>query len=55
MRDTPVCRNYAETLLAVAEKEKQVQRYGELIETVAGVFMADPKLKGIFKIGRAHV
>jgi F-type H+-transporting ATPase subunit delta len=48
VRDVPVCRNYAETLLAVAEKERQVARYGELIETVAGVFMADPKLKGIF-------
>jgi F-type H+-transporting ATPase subunit delta len=48
VRDAPVCRNYAETLLAVAEKEQQVKRYGELIETVAGVFMADPKLKGIF-------
>ena len=48
MRDAPVCRNYAETLLAVAEKEQQVERYGELIETVAGVFMADPKLQGIF-------
>ena len=48
MRDAPVCRNYAETLLAVAVKERQVDRYGDLIETVAGVFMADPKLKGIF-------
>ncbi len=48
MRDAPVCRNYAETLLAVAEKEGQVAQYGALIETVAGVFAADPKLKGIF-------
>ena len=48
MRDAPVCRNYAETLLAVAEKEQQVAQYGELIDAVAGVFAADPKLKGIF-------
>lgn len=48
MRDTAVCRNYAETLLALAQKERQIERYGELIDTVAGVFAADPKLKGIF-------
>ena len=48
MRDAAVCRNYAETLLAVAAKEGEVERYGGLIDTVAGVFMADPRLKGIF-------
>ena len=48
MRDAPVCRNYAETLLAVAEKEQQVERYGELIDTVAGVLAADPALRGVF-------
>jgi F-type H+-transporting ATPase subunit delta len=48
VRDTAVCRNYAETLLAVAEKERQVERYGELIDTVAGVLAADPALRGVF-------
>jgi len=48
VRDTAVCRNYAETLLAVAEREQQVERYGELIETVAGVLAADPALRGVF-------
>ena len=48
MRDTAVCRNYAETLLAVAEKEGQVERYGELLDTVAGVLAADPALTGVF-------
>ncbi len=48
MRDTAVCRNYAETLLAVAEKERQVERYGELIYAVAGVLAADAKLQGVF-------
>ena len=48
MRDTAVCRNYAETLLAVAEKERQVERYGELLDTVAGVLVADPALRGVF-------
>ena len=48
MRDTAVCRNYAETLLVVAEKEQMVERYGELIGTVAGVLAADPALRGVF-------
>ena len=48
MRDAAVCRNYAETLLAVAEKEGKVERYGELIDAVAGVMAADPALHGVF-------
>jgi F-type H+-transporting ATPase subunit delta len=48
VRDTAVCRNYAETLLTVAEKERQVGRYGELIDAVAGVLAADPALTGVF-------
>ena len=48
MRDTGISRNYSETLLAVAEKERQVKRYGELIAVVAGVFTADPALMSIF-------
>lgn len=48
MRDTAVCRNYAETLLALAQKERQIERYGELIDTVAAVMKADPALHGVF-------
>jgi len=48
VRDTAVCRNYAETLLAVAVKERQVERYGDLIDTVAAVLRADPALHGVF-------
>ena len=48
MRDTAVCRNYAETLLAVAEKDGKVERYGDLIDAVAGVMAADPALHGVF-------
>ena len=48
MRDTAICRNYAETLLAVAAKEQRIERYGELIDTVAGVLAADPALRGVF-------
>ncbi len=48
MRDTAVCRNYAETLLAVAEGEQAVERYGELIAAVGGVLAADPALRAVF-------
>jgi F-type H+-transporting ATPase subunit delta len=48
VRDSTVSRNYAETLLAVAEREKQVERFGELIDAVAGVLVADPGLRGVF-------
>lgn len=42
MRDTLVARNYAEALLAVAAKEQAVERYGELLDVVAGIVKADP-------------
>jgi F-type H+-transporting ATPase subunit delta len=48
VRDSTVSRNYAETLLAVAEREGQVERFGVLIDAVAGVLAADPALKGVF-------
>lgn len=48
MRDSTVCRNYAETLLAVAEREKKVERFGALIDAVAGVLAGDPALQGVF-------
>jgi len=48
VRDTAVCRNYAETLLAVAERDGKIERYGELIDAVGGVLAADPALHGVF-------
>jgi F-type H+-transporting ATPase subunit delta len=48
VRDSTVCRNYAEALLVVAEREQQVERFGELIGAVAGVLAATPALQGIF-------
>ncbi len=48
MRDSTVCRNYAETLLALGERERQVERFSDLIATVAGVLAADPALQGVF-------
>jgi len=48
VRDATVARNYAEALLAMARRHDVVERCGELIDGVAGVLAADPKLEGIF-------
>ncbi len=48
MRATTVARNYAEALLEVAQRERGVERCGELLDAVAGVFAADPQLRGVF-------
>lgn len=48
MRNATVARNYAEALLAMAQRHDVVERCGELIDGVAGVLVADPKLQGIF-------
>ncbi len=48
MRNATVARNYAEALLATARRHDVVERCGELIDGVAGVLAADPKLQGIF-------
>jgi F-type H+-transporting ATPase subunit delta len=48
VRDATVARNYAEALLATAQRHGVVERCGELIDGVAGVLAADPKLQGIF-------
>lgn len=41
MKDSLVARNYAEALIAAAVKEQAVERYGELLDAVAGVVKAD--------------
>jgi len=48
VRNATVARNYAEALLATARRHDVVERCGELIDGVAGVLAADPKLQGIF-------
>jgi F-type H+-transporting ATPase subunit delta len=42
-----VARNYAEALLATAEKAKAVERFGELLDALAGATDADPTLKAV--------
>jgi F-type H+-transporting ATPase subunit delta len=48
VRNATVARNYAEALLATARRHDVVEQCGELIDGVAGVLEADPKLQGIF-------
>lgn len=48
MRAATVARNYAEALLETARREGTVERCGELMDAVAGVFAADPQLRGVF-------
>ena len=48
MRATTVARNYAEALLEAARPGGLVERCGDLLDAVAGVFAADPQLRGVF-------
>jgi F-type H+-transporting ATPase subunit delta len=48
VKNQTVARNYAEALLATARRHDVVERCGELIDGVAGVLAADPKLQAIF-------
>ena len=45
MRDESVARNYAETLMALAERHEGVEAYGQLIEDFAGLLHRNPRLK----------
>lgn len=47
MKQSLVARNYAEALLAAALKAKAVERFGELLDAVAGATQSDPTLKAV--------
>jgi F-type H+-transporting ATPase subunit delta len=60
VRDETVARNYAETLLALAERHEGIDRYGEGIQMVArllgesaefGLFLATPRISSAAKKG----
>lgn len=54
MRNTVVARNYAEALIAVAQKENAVERFGELLDAVAGVFETNPAVQGVLMSPRVR-
>ena len=47
MKDSLVARNYAEALIAVAVKEQAVERFGGLLDVLAGIAKADPTVHAV--------
>src|SRR4051812_47496991 len=45
MRDTTIARNYAETLLELARRNKDLRGWGSLITDVANALGQNPKLR----------
>lgn len=45
MREPTIARNYAEALLELAEREGEIETYGELIEAIAGAVEADERIR----------
>lgn len=54
MKDTVVARNYAEALIAVAQKENTVERCGDLLDAVAGVFETNPAVQAVLMSPRVR-
>ena len=44
MKHATIARNYAQALFAAAEAKGEVERFGELMDAVAGAVQADPKI-----------
>ena len=47
MKNLVVARNYAEALLAVAQQENAVERFGELLDAVGGVIASDATVQAV--------
>ena len=54
MKNTVVARNYAEALLAVARQEDAVERFGELLDAVAGAYRTNPAVQGVLMSPRVR-
>lgn len=54
MRSGTVVRNYAEALLALAERRDAVELYGTLLDAVAGAVGVEPKLQQVLASPRVH-
>lgn len=52
MRAAAVARNYAEALFALAEQHGEAERYGELVDTVAGAIEADDHIRLVMESPR---
>lgn len=47
MRNPVVARNYAEALIEAAGRENAVDRFGDLLDLIAGVIASDKKIHGV--------
>jgi F-type H+-transporting ATPase subunit delta len=47
VRNPVVARNYADALLAAAEREQAIDQYGDLLDVVAQVIKGDPKIHAV--------
>ena len=54
MKHPVVARNYAEALLAVAQQENAVERFGELLDAVGGVIASDPTVQAVMMSPRVR-
>lgn len=52
MRESTIARNYAETLLALASRGKDLRGWGTLIESLAEAMQQDPKLRSFLETPR---
>ena len=54
MKNTVAARNYAEALLAVARQSDAVERFGDLLDGVAGAMAVTPALKSVLMSPRVR-
>jgi len=54
VKNTVIARNYAEALIAVAQKENAVERYGELLDALAGVVATNPSVEAVLMSPRVR-
>jgi F-type H+-transporting ATPase subunit delta len=54
VKSSVVARNYAEALLEVAAKANAVERFGELLDAVAGAIATDPTLSAVMMSPRVR-
>jgi F-type H+-transporting ATPase subunit delta len=47
VKDAVIARNYAEALLALAERHQAVERWGTLLDAVAGAVTAEPRILAV--------
>ena len=54
MKNTVVARNYAEALIAVAKPADAVERFGDLLDAVAGAVATNPTVKAVLMSPRVR-